>query len=373
LHRRGGWPQTALVTEFYRLYGAEVSYFTAKIRPALRAKGVRFAELIATAAVYRDVIRPRTGLAFIPVVTTPDGEIWQDTSEILDRLEARVPEPALVPPSPFLRVAAALLEVYADEFLILPAMHYRWSFPESEAKARGDFVATNTDAAAAHRFADRMKGSIAALGVTPDSAAAIESHTRDLLVALESLFTEVPLLMGDRLSVADCALLGPFYAHLYLDVVPGRLLRATAPRVCGWIERANHPDPEAWGDWLDDVRAAELLRPLLSLVGRDAAPIILDSVRAVEAWADAQSSLDGDVPRGVGTHESALRGTPLRRFTGPYTLWMLQRPQAVYASLSDAERKRVDGWLAGTGLESWIAYRPRHRLGKKNFKLVFET
>jgi glutathione S-transferase len=361
------------VDDLYRLYGAEVSYFTAKVRPALRAKGVRFAELIATAQVYRDLIRARTGLAFIPVVTTPDGEIWQDTSEILDRLEARVPAPALVPPSPFLRVVSALLEVYADEFLILPAMHYRWSFPESETKARGDFVATNGDPVAANRFADRMKGSIAALGVTPDSAAAIEAHVHDLVAVLETLFGEVPLLFGDRVSQADCALLGPFYAHLYLDVVPGRMLRASAPRVCGWIERANHPDPEAEGEWLDDARAAELLRPLLSLVGRDAGPVILDSVRAVEAWADGLTSFDGEIPRGVGTHDSALRGTKLRRFTGPYTLWMLQRPQAVYDALSPAERKRVDGWLEGTGLASWLAYRPRHRLGKKNFKLVFAT
>lgn len=361
------------VDGLYRLYGAPVSYFTAKIRPALRAKGVHFADLIATKQIYRELIRARTGLAFIPVVTTPDGEIWQDTSEILDRLEARVPQPALVPPSAFLRVVASLLEVYADEFLLIPAMHYRWSFPESETKARGDFSATNTDAEAANRFADRMKGSIVGLGVTPESAPAIEAHTRDLLGALERLFAEQPFLLGERLSVADCALLGPLYAHLYLDAVPGRLLRARAPRVCGWIERANHPDPENVGAWSDDASAAERLRPLLSLVGRDAAPLVLDSARATEAWADTVERTGDELPRGVGRHATALRGVALERNTSPYTLWMLQRPQAIYKGLSDEERARVDGWLAGTGLEAWLSHRPRVRLAKRGFKLVFET
>ena len=336
------------MTARYRLYGAEVSYFTAKVRPALRAKGVPFTEILATPSVFRDVILPRTGLAFIPVVTTPDGETWQDTSEILDRLEARVPEPALAPPGAFLRVAAALLEVYADEFLILPAMHYRWSFPESEAKARADFAATIGDPAAASRFADRMKGSIAMLGVTPLSAPAIEAHTRDLLDRLETLFAATPFLLGERLSVADCALLGPLYAHLYLDAVPGRLLRKAAPRVCHWTERCNHPDPDAVGTWLDGVRA-------------------------VVQWADTAPRASAEVPRGVGSHETRLRDAVLSRYTSPYTLWMLQRPLAAYAALSADERARVDRLLASTGLDTWLAYRPRHRLAKREFKLILEA
>ena len=62
----------------YRLYGSEVSYFTAKVRPALRYKRVPFAEILATPDVYRKVIQPRTGLRFIPIVVTPDDETWQD-------------------------------------------------------------------------------------------------------------------------------------------------------------------------------------------------------------------------------------------------------------------------------------------------------
>ena len=148
------------MTSPYRFYAAEISYFSGKVRPALRQKGVVFVEHLPTPAAYREVILPRTGLAFIPIVVTPDDETWQDTSEILDALEARHPEPALYPPTQVQRAIAYLIELYADEFLVLPAMHYRWSFPEGVRKARGDFAATNGDPVAAAKFADRMGGSI---------------------------------------------------------------------------------------------------------------------------------------------------------------------------------------------------------------------
>ena len=129
----------------YRFYASEVSYFSGKVRPALRQKGVAYVEHLPTPRAYREVILPRTGLGFIPIVVTPDDDVWQDTSEILDHLERAHPEPALYPTTPVQRIAAYLLELYADEFLVLPAMHYRWSFPESVAKARADFAAANGD------------------------------------------------------------------------------------------------------------------------------------------------------------------------------------------------------------------------------------
>jgi glutathione S-transferase len=357
----------------YRFYASEVSYFSGKVRPALRQKGVAFVEHLPTARAYREVIFPRTGLGFIPIVVTPDDEVWQDTSEILDNLERAHPDPALYPATPVQRVVAYLLELYADEFLVLPAMHYRWSFPESVAKARADFGAANGDPAAANKFADRMSGSIAMLGVGPASHAAIEAHTAELLDALSAHFAEHAALLGGRMSLADCALMGPFYAHLYLDAVPGRLLRERALPVCHWIERMNHPDPTAPGDFLPNDALPATLRPVLELVGRDAIPVVLDTLRDFERWADARAPELDEPPRAVGFHETGFRDARFQRYTSPYTLWMVQRTLDAVRSLSDAERARVSAALAGTGCEALLAYEPRHRLGKRRFKLCFES
>jgi glutathione S-transferase len=356
----------------FRLIGAERSYFTAKVRPALRAKRVTFEEIPATPGAYREILR-RTGLAFIPVVVTPEDATWQDTSEILDALEARFPDPALYPTTPVQRLAASLLELYADEFMILPAMHFRWSTPEGEREARGAFAALSGDPETANRFADRIRASLPPLGVNKDTIPPIEAHLDELLGLLEELFAEQPFLLGRRPSLADCSLMGPLYAHLYLDVVPGPWLRARAPRTGHWIERMNHPDPGAFGDFLPGDALHPALGRILGLVGRDALPVVLDTVRAVEAWADARPEGSDEPPRAVGMHATRLRGVAMQRYTSPYTLWMVQRPLDAYRALPAPERAAVDRALAGSACEALLAYAPRHRLGKRRFRLAFEA
>lgn len=356
----------------HRYYGSEVSYFTAKGRAALRAKRAYFEEVLATPRVYREVILPCTGLAFIPVLVTAEGETVQDTSEILDWLEWQYPVPALYPRGPVQRVVAFLWELYADEFLILPALHYRWSYPESAWKARRDFAATTGEPEVAERFADRIQGATSALGVTEATAPALEAHTEALLERLEAHWEAHDHLLGGAPSLADCALMGPLYPHLYLDAVPGRLLRERAPRTCHWIERMNHPDRERFGPWLEGDGLAPTLRPLLELIGADAVPLLLDAVRAFEDWADAEGTPELQPPRHVGRHETALRGVRFECATSSYTLWMLQRVLDAFAAFAPEERAAARAALEGTGCEALLEARPRHRLEKRAFQLVLD-
>ena len=354
----------------FRLLGAERSYFTAKVRPALRAKRVHFEEHLSTREIYLEIIR-RTGLAFLPVVVTPEDETWQDTSDILDALDARFPAPPLLPSTPAQRIAAYLLELYADEFLILPAMHYRWTAPASAREARNAFAAANGDPAAANRFADGISGSLPALGVQPATIPAIEAHLADLLARLEALFAAQPFLLGGHPTLADYALMGPLYPHLYLDVLPGPMLRERAPRTAHWIERMNHPDTRGFGPLLPGDALDPALRDVLELVGRDAAPVLVDALRAFEAWADARTGDDPTPPRAVGGHRTRLRGVEFSRYTSSYTPWMAQRTLDAMAALAEPDRRRVEAAFAGTGCEALLGHRPRHRLGKRRFQLVF--
>jgi glutathione S-transferase len=227
----------------YRFHAFEVSYFSAKVRPALRYKRLWYEELRAD---LREVAR-RTGLGFIPIVVTPEDETWQDSTDIYDRLEARVPDPPLFPRTPVQRIAAHLVELYTDEFGTIPAMHYRWGSAYGEATARARFVAMIGDETLGNAAADRMAKARIALGATEAAAPAIEAHTRDLLDALSAHFRAHPYLLGARMSFADCALMGPLYGHFFNDMVSRQLLLETAVPVVGWIERSNYPTPEACG------------------------------------------------------------------------------------------------------------------------------
>jgi len=356
----------------FRLYGAERSYFTGKVRPALLAKRVHFEEVLPTPAIYHE-IRERTGLLFIPVVVTPEDETWQDTSNIIDALEARVAEPRLIPLSPVQRIVSYLFELYADEFLVLPAMHFRWSTAEGEADARGAFAAMSGDVEAANAFADTMGGTLPVLGVTDETIPVIVEHTGELLDTMNEVFADQSFLLGEQPSLADCAVMGPLYAHLYLDLASGARVRERAPRVAHWIERCNHPDPQSFGGFVDDDGLHESVHRLLRLIGSDAVPVLLDGLADFESWADGRDRSEDEPPRATGFHETSLRGVSFERYTNAYALWLVQRTLDAYRALDDVGRRTVDAAVAGTGCENLLAYEPRHRLGKREFKLVFEN
>jgi glutathione S-transferase len=93
----------------YVFHAYELSCFSARVRPALRTRRVWYEEWHADV---REIMR-RTGLGFVPVVITPDDETWQDTSEILARLEVRHPELLKSPPRQ--RVVRRGFQLVADE------------------------------------------------------------------------------------------------------------------------------------------------------------------------------------------------------------------------------------------------------------------
>jgi glutathione S-transferase len=356
----------------YRFYAAEISYFSAKPRPALRYKHVPFDEILPTKQAYQGVIRPRTGLSQIPVLVTPGDEVIQDSSIILDELERRFPEPPLYPRTPAQRMLGYLLEIYDDEFLLLSGVHYRWSFEESRTKGVADFVASSGDPDSAMKFAESVQGFTHMVGVSAATVPPIEAHTRELLGAFDAHLAVHPYVLGARPSLGDCALIGLLYPHLYLDAVPGKLIREIAIRVCHWIERMNHPDPLSFGEWLPNDAIPPTMRPIVELAGRDAIPFILDVARAFETWAESTSVRDGFLPRIVGMHRTSLRGVEFDRITTPYTMWMVQRVTDVYRGMTPAERAAVDAAFAGTGMEPLLAYVPRWRVRRSPCRLVLE-
>jgi glutathione S-transferase len=361
-----------VATRLYRFYGTDYSYFSAKPRPALRWKQVPYEEILPTPRAYRDVIKPRTGLSQIPVLVTPDDEVFQDSSVILDELERRFPFPALFPATPVQRLVGHAIELYADEFLLLPGVHYRWNYPESAAKAVPDFIASSGDAGSATKLAESVQVFTTLVGVLPETIAHVEAHTLELIDALEAHLGVHGYALGGHPSLADCALIGPFYAHWYLDAVPGRLLRERALGICHWIERLNHPDSQDRGAWVAGDAIPPTFAPIVRLAGRDAVPFVLDVARAFEAWADRHAPVAGFLPRVTGTHRTQLRGVAFERITTPYTLWMVQRVREAYVALDAAGRGAVDRAFAGTGFEAVFAYEPRWRVRRDPCRLVVE-
>ncbi len=66
----------------YKHIGTEVSLYSGKTRAYLRYKDIPFEEVLSSADVYKDIIVPRTGVQYIPVLITLDDIAIQDTTEI---------------------------------------------------------------------------------------------------------------------------------------------------------------------------------------------------------------------------------------------------------------------------------------------------
>ena len=111
----------------------------------MKWKGIPFKEVISTDDVYRTLITTHTSLISIPCLLIhhpgPDGgpgrfEVIQDIIAYFERLFPP-PSPStkqvtglanhpVLPPSPKRAFAGLVLEMLADEWLLLQAMYWRW-------------------------------------------------------------------------------------------------------------------------------------------------------------------------------------------------------------------------------------------------------
>ncbi|GAB3271126.1 glutathione S-transferase family protein [Parahaliea aestuarii] len=357
----------------YTLYGGELSLYTGKARSYLRYKGLDFEEKPATRQVYKEFIVPRVGAAIVPVLQTPQDEVVQDTTDIIDFLEARHPEPPVYPGGPLQRLVALMLEFYGDEWLVIPAMHYRWSVVDQQY----DFIMrefgamSDPDASEEEqiRLGEKLcapfRGSISALGVTAETIPGIERAYADTLADLDAHFAQYDFLLGSRPSIGDFGLIGPLYAHLGRDPVPRALMERTAPNVYAWVQRMNAPKPRS-GEFLADDRVPDTLLPILATMCREHLPDAVDVVTHNAQWLAANPG--GSLPRVLGFHPFTTGGATGTRFINSYSQWMFQRCLDHYAGLEGEDRQRADTLLTSVGglqaLRTPIGHRLRRQPGQ---------
>jgi glutathione S-transferase len=357
----------------YTLYGAEISYYTGKVRAYLRWKGIPFTEITASADVYRDVILPRIGFPVIPVLITPEGEALQDTSDIIDTLERHHGEPSVFPATGTQRLVSALFELYGDEWLVIPAMHYRWHHNREWAlRAFGELNAPNASPdeqyAIGSRRADPFALAAVMLGAEPHMYAAIERSYENLLAELDRHFAHTPYLLGTRPCMGDFGLIGPLYAHQYRDPMSGALMRRLAPNVVRWVERMQQPPSPRSGDFLPNDNVPDTLLPVLRRMMREQLPVIVDTAQHLMRWLTAHPG--ERVPRAIGTHAFELEGMRGFRIVRPYSLWMLQRVLDVYRENTPIEHERADRLLAVVGGQNIRELKDLPRLKRDGFSVA---
>lgn len=330
------------MTTTYRVFGAELSPYSVKVRSYFRYKRIPHEWLLRTAATEGEFQR-HAKLPLIPLVLCPDGMALQDSTPIIERLERVHPEPPIQPADEMLAFLSALIEEYADEWGNKPMFHYRWTYEadqESAAQriARGMMPGVDEDAivSAAGTIKTRMVPRLAFVGSSAATKDVIEASLRRQLAILERHLDGRPYLFGGRPTLGDLGL----YAQLYqcsTDPTPGVLMRTTAPRTLAWI--AHMLEPRAEGE----LESWDRLSPTLM-------PLLRDEIGAIFLpWSTANArALAADEK----TFTVTLDGQPFSQETQRYHAKSLAALRTRYAAVAD--HGRLDGVLSEANCLAWL-------------------
>jgi len=261
------------MTRPFTLYGSEMSPYSHKVRSWLRYKGVAHRWIPSGPGSSDPEYKRHARLPIVPTLVWPDGETaQQDSTPIVEGLEAKYPDPAIQPPGVVLGFLSTLIEEFGDEWGNKLMFHLRW-YAEIDVAASSDRAArlnmTGADEAAVFArgaaIRERMAGRGRFVGSSPATAPLIFDYYVELLDILEPHLAGRRYLFGARPSFGDFALAAQLY-HASSDPTGGAVMRARGPAVLDWCLRMTNPrDDGAFETW---PVLAPTLAPLIAYIGR---------------------------------------------------------------------------------------------------------
>jgi len=270
----------------YILYGSELSPYSVKLRSYVRYKAIPH-RWVARRAENQAEFERHARLPILPTVVAPDGEDLQDSTPIIERIEALNPAPSIHPPSPALAFLSALVEEMGDEWGNKLMFHSRW-WAEVDQMAAANTCARlqQPDAGEAAlvkiaaQFRERMMGRRHFVGSSAAAAPLITAWFIELVDLLEAHLQGRRYLFGARPAFGDFGL-GPEMFEAAFDPSCGAILRSRGAAVLDWCFRMN--EPRADGPFEDWPELAPTLAPILAYTGRYFLPWSDANARALAA------------------------------------------------------------------------------------------
>ncbi len=287
------------MSSVYRLFGAENSPFSVKVRSYFRYKAIPHQWIVRdgnSMAAFQKYAK----LPLIPLLVTPDDEAFQDSTPIIERIEGLHPDPSIHPKDETTAFMSALLEEFGDEWGNKWMLHFRWAREADQVAASRRLVAEmmpdlpeEKRVGMAQGIAERMIGRVWFVGSNEKTAAQIEESWEEGLALLEGHLARRPFLFGRRPAFADFALWGQIY-NASLDPTPGAILRQNAPSVAEWVNRML--EPKSGGDFEGWPSLAPTLAPFVKAMCGDLfLPWSDANSKALAAGEEVDVELDGRI------------------------------------------------------------------------------
>ncbi len=227
------------MTDVYRVFGAEMSPYSVKVRAYFRYKGIPHQWILRNAESQADYGQ-YAKLPIIPLVVTPQGVGIQDSTPIIDKMEMLFPQPSINPDDGVASFISELIEEFGDEWGNKWMFHYRWTRDVDQISSAGRIA--------------RMR------------APQIETGFTEMLALLDSHLEQRPYLFGGPPAYGDFGLWGQLY-EMWTDPTAGALIEGCAPHVLDWVHRMLWPRAEGpFESW--DALEPTLMPILARQVGR---------------------------------------------------------------------------------------------------------
>ncbi len=329
---------------YFRIWQAYGSPFSHKVMTYMNYKGIPYKRMEANMDVYMGDIVKLVGQSIIPVVLSPDDQVMQDSTPILEWFEKEFGEKPAIPDDPRLTFLMWLLEEFADEYMPRIHMHTRWGNDQnrntlSHRLARSmTFGKSDVDSKDLAPFLlERQSGFDKHLGLAgEDIRSNIDRQLLDLLAILEDHFKHFQFLLGFKPSLADFALFGPLRIHLFNDPQSSEILEVNAPRTCRWLDTLSElgdtrgcVGQTEFGHWIDlNGGLPESLKQLLAFVGKTYIPFAKSCALAGKTREK--------------TFEAEIYGEFATFGTHHYRVWSYEQLQLRYKALGGNDKIFVD-------------------------------
>ncbi len=253
------------MTAAFRLFGAETSAFSTKLRSYMRYKQLDH-EWIARTAETEDAFRQSARFATLPVLVTAGGHAVHDSTLTIGALESDSPAPEIVPEDKTLAFFAVLLEDYADLWLSKAVIQYRWGRrkDQKDAAARalveyyGEAIPDNRKELE-KQSVERMTEGMPLMGLDKDMGGVVEKSFKRFIKLLNTHLEKHLYIFGGRPSLADFGIAAQI-SQMLKDPTPCKIIEKEAPFVKAWCEFMQDPKPGGPFETLDDV--VDTLKPL---------------------------------------------------------------------------------------------------------------
>ena len=261
------------MSEQYLIYGAELSPYSVKVRSYFRYKEIPHKWIVRNATTQKDFDK-LAKIQVVPLVLTPEGEVLQDSTPVIQKLEQVFTQKSITPKEPDTAFVSRLIEEYADEWAVKQMFHYRWRYSDDQNYASQRFgelfvpgwankvplLNTALKKVFASIFKKRMKSRLWVIGSNKITEGAIEESFSNLISLLNKHLETRKYLFGQRPALADFALWGQVY-NAWTDVTGKKIIEAGFPNVKRWIDRMLEPKKE--GDFEQWASLEDTLMPIL--------------------------------------------------------------------------------------------------------------